>query len=97
MIKLFLLPHVKDLGHRIKSTLEGVVLNPADKIAAENIKKLLTVSTILSIFSQILPNFGGFHRTLQRVRLANSGLLLLRTAGPVPGIYGLAFVCVLWL
>ena len=32
----------------------------------------------------LLPNFGGFHRTLQRVRLANRGCLLLRTPGPVP-------------
>ena len=32
----------------------------------------------------MLPNFGGFHRTLQRVRLANRGRLLLRTPGPVP-------------
>ena len=29
-------------------------------------------------------SFGGFHRTLQRVRLANRGRLLLRTPGPVP-------------
>ena len=32
----------------------------------------------------LLPNFWGFHRTLQRVRLANRGRLLLRTPGPVP-------------
>ena len=32
----------------------------------------------------LLPNFAGFHRTLQRVRLANRGRLLLRTPGPVP-------------
>ena len=32
----------------------------------------------------LLPNFGGFHGTLQRVRLANRGRLLLRTPGPVP-------------
>ena len=32
----------------------------------------------------LLPNFGGFQRTLQRVRLANRGRLLLRTLGPVP-------------
>ena len=32
----------------------------------------------------LLPNFGGFHRTLQRVRLANRGHLLLRTPDPVP-------------
>ena len=31
-----------------------------------------------------LPNFGGFHRTLQRVRLVNRGRLLLRTPSPVP-------------
>ena len=35
-------------------------------------------------FVTLLPNFGGFHRTLQRVRLANRGRLLLRTPGPVP-------------
>ena len=32
----------------------------------------------------ILANFEGFHRTLQRMRLANRGRLLLRTPGPVP-------------
>ena len=31
-----------------------------------------------------LSNFGGFHRTLQRMRLANRGRLLLRMPGPVP-------------
>ncbi|KAK3095934.1 hypothetical protein FSP39_021030 [Pinctada imbricata] len=41
VIKSFLLPHVKDLGDRIKTVTDGVVLNPADKIAAENIKKLI--------------------------------------------------------
>ena len=35
-------------------------------------------------FLTLLPSFGGFHRTLQRMRLANSGRLLLRTRGPVP-------------
>ena len=39
--------------------------------------------TLLPILT-LLPNFGGFHRTLQRVRLANRGRLLLRTSGPVP-------------
>ena len=29
-------------------------------------------------------NFGGFHRTLQRMRLANRGRLIIRTPGPVP-------------
>ena len=43
---------------------------------------LLPNWTLLPIFT-LLPNFGGFHRTLQRVRLANRGRLLLRTPGPV--------------
>ena len=33
----------------------------------------------------------GFHRTLQRVRLANIGLLLFRTPGPVP--FGTCICC----
>ena len=44
---------------------------------------LLPNWTFLPILT-LLPNFGGFHRTLQRVRLANRGRLLLRTPGPVP-------------
>ena len=38
-------------------------------------------------YYQFWPHYhisGGFHRTLQRVRLANRGRLLLRTPGPVP-------------
>ena len=38
--------------------------------------------TLLPILT-LLPNFGSFHRTLQRVRLANRGRLLLRPPGPV--------------
>ena len=44
---------------------------------------LLPNLTLLPILT-LLPNFGGFHRTLQRVRQANRGRLLLRTPGPVP-------------
>ena len=44
---------------------------------------LLPNWTLLPILT-ILPNFGGFHRTLQRLLLANRGCLLLRTPGPVP-------------
>ena len=36
------------------------------------------------LYFTLLPNFGGSHRTLQRVRLANRGCLLLRTPAPVP-------------
>ena len=44
---------------------------------------LLPNWTLIPIWT-LLPNFGGFHRTLQRVRQANRGRLLLRTPGPVP-------------
>ena len=44
---------------------------------------LLPNWTLIPILT-LLPNFGGFHRTLQRMRLANRGRLLLRTPGPVP-------------
>ena len=44
---------------------------------------LLPNWTLIPILT-LLPNFGGFHRTLQWVRLANRGRLLLRTPGPVP-------------
>ena len=44
---------------------------------------LLPTWTLIPILT-LLPNFGGFHRTLQRVRLANRWRLLLRTSDPVP-------------
>ena len=48
--------------------------------------------TLLPILT-LLPNFGGYHRTLQRVQLANRGRLLLRTPGP--SLFWLAFVLML--
>ena len=51
--------------------------------ALHQFANLLPNWTLLPILT-LLPNFGGFHRTLQRVRLANRGRLLLRTPGPVP-------------
>ena len=48
-----------------------------------NLRTYYLTGTLLSILN-LLPNFGGFQRTLQRVRLANRGCLLLRTPGPVP-------------
>ena len=44
---------------------------------------LLPKWTLIPIFT-LLPNLGGFHRTLQWVRLVTRGRLLLRTPGPVP-------------
>ena len=44
---------------------------------------LLPNWTLIPILT-LLPNLGGFHRILQRLRLANRGRLLLRTPGPVP-------------
>ena len=49
------------------------------------IANLLPNLTLLPILT-LLPNFGGFHRTLQRVRLANRERLLLRT--PCPVLFG---------
>ena len=51
--------------------------------ALHQFANLLPNWTLLPILT-LLPNFGGFHRTLQWVRLANRGRLLLRTPGPVP-------------
>ena len=53
---------------------------------------LLPNWTLIPILT-LLPNFGGFHGTLQRVLLANRGRLLLRTPGPAH--LGLAFVLIL--
>ena len=48
-----------------------------------NLRTYYRTGLLLPILT-LLPNFGGFHRTLQQVRLANRGRLLLRTPGPVP-------------
>ena len=45
--------------------------------------KLITGLDLLPILT-LLPTFGGFHRTLQRVRLAHRERLLIWTPGPVP-------------
>ena len=50
---------------------------------------LLPNWTLLPILT-LFPNFGGFHRSLQRLWLANRGRLLLWTPGPVP--FG-TFIC----
>ena len=51
--------------------------------ALHQFANLLPNWTLLPILT-LLPNFGGFHGALQRVRLASRGRLLLRTPGPVP-------------
>ena len=45
--------------------------------------ELITELDFITNFD-LITKFGGFHRTLQRLRLANRGRLLLRTPGPVP-------------
>ena len=45
--------------------------------------ELITYLDLIIDFD-LITKFGGFHRTLLRVRLANRGCLLLRTPGPVP-------------
>ncbi|ESO95221.1 hypothetical protein LOTGIDRAFT_175212 [Lottia gigantea] len=42
VIKTFLLPNLKLLGERLKTAIEGPIINNVDKIASDHIKKLLT-------------------------------------------------------
>ena len=58
-------------------------MTPSIDQALHLFANLLPNWTLIPILT-LLPNFGGFHRTLQRVRLANRGRLILRTPGPVP-------------
>ena len=58
-------------------------MTPSIDQTLHQFENLLPNWTLLPILT-LLPNLGGFHRTLQRVRLANRGRLLLRTTGPVP-------------
>ena len=64
-------------------------MTPSTDKTLHQFANLLPNWTLLPILT-LLPNFGGFIRTLQRVRLANRGRLLLRTAGPV--LFG-TFIC----
>ena len=56
-------------------TLNGTDITPICELITE-----LDFITDFDLFTK----YGGFHRTLQRVRLANRGRLLLRIPGPVP-------------
>ena len=58
-------------------------MTPSIDQTLHQFENLLPNWTLIPILT-LLPNFGGFNRTLQRVRLANRGRLLLRTPGPVP-------------
>lgn len=42
VVKTFLVPRVQYISDRVKATMEGLVVNNADKIAADNIKKALS-------------------------------------------------------
>ena len=58
-------------------------MTPSIDQTLHQLANLLPNWTLLPILT-LLPNFWGFNRTLQRVRLANRGRLLLWTPGPVP-------------
>ena len=58
-------------------------MTPSIDQTSHQFANLLPNWTLLPILT-LLPNFGCFHRTLQRVRLANRGRLLFRTPCPVP-------------
>ena len=57
-------------------------MTPSIDMKLHPFANLLPNWTLLPILT-LLPNFGGFHRTLQRVRLANRGRFLFSTPGPV--------------
>ena len=58
-------------------------MTPSIDQTVHQFANLLPIWTLLLILT-LLPNFGGFHRTSQRVQLSTNGRLLLRTPGPVP-------------
>ena len=48
VINSFVIPNIKMIGERVKQALEGPVMNNADRIAADNIKKIAAVSSTSS-------------------------------------------------
>ena len=68
---------------KVKSSHSRFTMTPSIDQTLHQFANLLPNWTLIPILT-LLPNFGGFHRTLQRVRLANRGRLLLRTPDPVP-------------
>ncbi|XP_021372126.1 transcription initiation factor TFIID subunit 6-like [Mizuhopecten yessoensis] len=95
VIKSFLLPHVSLLGEHLKQTVDAMVLNNVDKIAADNIKKMLTkyIPPVLKVhrspnhsLDSYIAEFGYvgqllFNAVERERRSSGSG----QSAGPVPG------------
>ena len=74
------------LGH------DYIQMTPSIDQTLHQFANLLPIWALLPVLT-LLPNFGRFHRTLQRVRLANRGRFLLRNL--VLFHLGLAFVLML--
>jgi len=55
VVKVFILPRVKQVAERIESSIEGPVLSNIDKIAAGHIKHLLVVSFLPSNDFNVVP------------------------------------------
>jgi transcription initiation factor TFIID subunit 6 len=55
VVKVFVLPRVKQVAERIESSIEGPVLSNIDKIAAGHIKHLLVVSLLPSNDFNMVP------------------------------------------
>jgi transcription initiation factor TFIID subunit 6 len=55
VVKVFVLPRVKQVAERIETSIEGPVLSNIDKIAAGHIKHLLVVSLLLSNDFNMVP------------------------------------------
>jgi transcription initiation factor TFIID subunit 6 len=52
VVKVFILPRVKQVADRIENATEGPVLSNIDKIAAGHIKHLLVVSVVCNILRE---------------------------------------------
>lgn len=56
VVRTFLVPRVKYVSDRMKATMEGLVVNNADKIAADNIKKALSKYLSPVLKNTMLPS-----------------------------------------
>ena len=79
------------LGH---DHIHFCTMTPSIDWTLHQFANLLPNWTLLPILT-LLPNIGGFHRTLQRVRLANRGRLSYSSGHLVLSHLGLAFVLML--
>lgn len=89
VINAFVLPNLKMIGERVKMALEGPVMNSADRIAAENIKKIAAVSTF------ILPLYSDQYKLNRESKILKS-LTVWTQNNIIYLYYDLNFIIALW-